>query len=251
MIESILKEIGLTDYETKVYLALLELGKSSSGEILKKAELRTGKIYEILNSLKNKGLVSEITESGVKKFSPADPKRVHDYLEEKKKTIEKQEKDFELIVPVLMKKINSIKQEVNVEVFYGMKGLKTALQKEIDYAKKSGFTYIVGVGGRQKYDKQIYDFFVLNHQPKRVQAKIKIKKIIGEDARKARKEDQEPDAEIKYLEFVSPVTYNITNGLVIISIFMKDSPLIITLESKDVADSFKQQFELMWKIAKK
>ena len=155
MIETILKEIGLTDYETKIYLALLDLGKATSGEILNKAELRTGKIYEILNSLKNKGLVSEISESGVKKFSPADPKRVHDYLEDKKQQIEKQEKDFDKIIPDLMKKINSKKQEVKVEIFYGIKGMKTAMAKEIGYAKKAGFTNIVGVGGRQKYSKEI------------------------------------------------------------------------------------------------
>lgn len=51
MIEQILLDIGLTNYESRVYLALLDLGKSTSGEILKKAELRTGKIYEILDSL--------------------------------------------------------------------------------------------------------------------------------------------------------------------------------------------------------
>mgnify|MGYP001584581154 FL=1 len=47
-LENLLKEIGLTAYESKVYLALLDIGKATSGEILKKAELRTGKIYEIL-----------------------------------------------------------------------------------------------------------------------------------------------------------------------------------------------------------
>ena len=111
MIKSILKEIGLTEYEARIYLALLELGKATSGEILNKAELRTGKIYEILNSLKNKGLVSEIIESGVKKFSPADPNRVHNYLEEKKQQIIKQEEDFEKILPDLLSKINSKKQK--------------------------------------------------------------------------------------------------------------------------------------------
>ena len=53
MIDDVLRKIGLTEYETKVYIALLDLGKATSGEILQKSNLNTGKIYDILGSLKN------------------------------------------------------------------------------------------------------------------------------------------------------------------------------------------------------
>ena len=85
MIEQVLQEIGLTQNEIKVYLTLLELGESKTGEILKKSRLNSGRIYEILNSLQEKGLVSFILKSGVKYFRPADPKRVNDYLNLKNK----------------------------------------------------------------------------------------------------------------------------------------------------------------------
>ena len=84
MIENVLQNLGLTQNEIKVYLALISLGESKSGEILKKSGLNSGKIYEILNSLQKKGFVSQISKGGVKYFSPADPKRVLDYLKEKR-----------------------------------------------------------------------------------------------------------------------------------------------------------------------
>ena len=66
MVELKLKDIGLTDYESKVYLALLEIGEGTSGEIINKAGIHTGKIYEILASLKNKGLISEVIVNNIK-----------------------------------------------------------------------------------------------------------------------------------------------------------------------------------------
>jgi len=106
MIEQILSNIGLTNNEIKVYLALLELGESKTGEILNKSGLNSGRIYEILNLLQKKGLVSFIEKNNVKYFSPANPKRVLDYLEEKKKQITNQEEEYEKILPELMSKIS-------------------------------------------------------------------------------------------------------------------------------------------------
>jgi sugar-specific transcriptional regulator TrmB len=249
MIESILREIGLTEYETKIYLALLDLGKATSGEILNKAGLRTGKVYEILNSLKTKGLVSEIKESNVKKFLASDPKRVYDYLEEKKKTIEKQEKDFEKIIPELMKKINSTKSEVNVEVFYGVNGMKTAYMKEFEHDKKGGTVYVMGVRGEEFYSKGYYDFFINNIYPRRIKSGVNIKKIYSEDARKYR-DMYEKEADMRFIPYESPVTILVTGTLTIIGIQSKEINITITIESKEVADSFIQQFNILWKQAK-
>ena len=107
MIEEVLRKIGLTEYETKIYIALLDLGKATSGEILQKANLNTGKIYDILGSLKNKGFISEIIESGVRKFSPANPQQIFNYLDEKKEDIQKQEQTLNKIIPDILKKINT------------------------------------------------------------------------------------------------------------------------------------------------
>lgn len=123
MIEDVLRKIGLGESETKVYLALLDLGESTSGDILNKAGLRTGKIYEILSSLERKGLVSQAEINGVKRFSPADPRRVYDLLEKHKEEINEQEKNFKDIVPRLLEKIKSKKKHVNVEIFTGFDGL--------------------------------------------------------------------------------------------------------------------------------
>ena len=55
---SILKEIGFSDREIRVYIALLEIGKSTAGPISIKANLSQTKVYETLGKLIEKGLVS-------------------------------------------------------------------------------------------------------------------------------------------------------------------------------------------------
>ncbi|MEA3514135.1 MAG: helix-turn-helix domain-containing protein [Nanoarchaeota archaeon] len=249
MIEEVLRKIGLTAYETKVYLALIELGKATSGEILQQANLNTGKIYDILGSLKTKGFISEIIESGVKKFSPADPKRIYDYLGEKKKDIEKQEESLKDIVPNLLKKINHLNEQQKVEVFYGFKGLKTAHQKEIDRYSSKETVRFLGVMGRGKYPQSLYDFYVLNLYSKRKDSKVKIRKILDNTSRKFRK-DHEKEAQIKFFPYTSPVAIVTIGNLTIIEI-ITENPIIITIESKKVAESFIQQFELLWKISER
>ncbi|PLW80623.1 hypothetical protein C0585_01745 [Candidatus Woesearchaeota archaeon] len=247
MIEEVLRKIGLTEYETKVYTALLDLGKSTSGEILQKANINTGKIYDILGTLKNKGFISEIIESGVKKFSPSNPKQIFNYLEKKKKDIQDQEETFNKIIPDILKKINANKEPQKVEVFYGFNGLKTAHQKEINRYSSKNILRVLGVMGKEKYPKSIYNFYINNLYSKRISSKIKIKKILDKNAKKYRK-DHEKEAEIKYFPYVSPVAIVTIENLTIIDI-VTENPIVITIESNEVAESFIQQFELLWNLS--
>ena len=66
MNEELLKEIGLTPGEIKVYTALLENDLSRTGKISKLSGVHTSKVYPILDRLIEKGLVSYIIENNVK-----------------------------------------------------------------------------------------------------------------------------------------------------------------------------------------
>jgi len=248
MIEQVLQEIGLTKSEIKVYLALLDLGESKSGDILKKSNLNSGKIYEILDSLQRKGLVSYIIKSNIKYFSPADPKRVLDYLEEKKQEITKQEKDYNTILPELLKKISSFKSKTKIEIFTGFKGMKSAYYKELDRIKNNTL-YVLGIVPFEQYSKNVINFFNNDLRQKRENSKSKIKKLLSESARKEL-QFQEKNAEVKYLPYGSIISINIVGNLTTIGIFTEEM-IFISIESEEVANNFIKQFELLWKQAKK
>jgi len=247
MIEQVLSQIGLTQTEIKAYMALLELGESKSGQILQKSGLNSGKIYEILDSLQKKGLVSYIIKSGVKYFSPADPKRVLDYLEEKKETLVKQEQDYKNILPDLLKKISFFKPETKIEIFTGFKGMKTAYAKELEFPIGSEI-YVVGVTHPAHYPSQVTKYFINHHYPQREKRKYKIKRLLCEEARKE-KDYAEKTAKIRYLPYGSMITINVIANLSIIGMYAEEM-IFISIESQQVADNFRNQFDLLWKIAK-
>jgi len=82
-IELILKQYGLSDKETKVYLAALELEHTTVSWIAKKSGLNRTTTYDILKYLQEKGLVSFYVKNKVKYFTCTDPDRLKELLEEK------------------------------------------------------------------------------------------------------------------------------------------------------------------------
>ena len=68
MIE-ILQRIGLTRGESEVYITLLKTGNTSSGRLIKDSGVSRSKVYEVLERLKQKGLVTEMIKQNVKYFT--------------------------------------------------------------------------------------------------------------------------------------------------------------------------------------
>ena len=67
-----LHELGLNSYEVDAYLTLLESGQMTAMEISREAKVPYSKIYEVLNSLKEKGWIKN-TESRPFKYYPVPP----------------------------------------------------------------------------------------------------------------------------------------------------------------------------------
>ena len=68
----ILRKMGLNAYETDAYLALLEGGQLTAMEISSEARVPYSKIYEVLNSLKQKSWIKS-TESRPSEYYPIPP----------------------------------------------------------------------------------------------------------------------------------------------------------------------------------
>jgi sugar-specific transcriptional regulator TrmB len=67
-----LHEMGLNAYEIDAYIALLEVGQMTAMEISQEAKVPYSKMYEVLNSLKEKGWIKS-SESRPFKYYPVPP----------------------------------------------------------------------------------------------------------------------------------------------------------------------------------
>ena len=131
-INEILKELGLSDKEIKIYLTLLKLGQSTVNLIAKKANLNRVTCYDVLKYLQEKGLVSYVIKSGVKYYESAEPRKLLGDLQEKQAKLKS-------ILPELEALKQSVNEKPSIEVYEGVKGLKTIIEDILKENKESWF----------------------------------------------------------------------------------------------------------------
>src|SRR3989338_3484937 len=81
--EKALIALGLTETESKVYLALLKRGSSLAGKVTKETGLHRRTVYDTIERLIEKGLASYIVTNNQRYFEAIDPERLMQILKEK------------------------------------------------------------------------------------------------------------------------------------------------------------------------
>lgn len=99
-----LKKLGLNEKEARVYLAALELGYTSIQKIAQEARISRPTTYQIVKSLKDKGLIAESKNKGKKYFTASSPDRLLGLLRREKSEIEEKEREFLRIIAALKTK---------------------------------------------------------------------------------------------------------------------------------------------------
>ena len=241
----LLEELGLTGNEAKVYIALLELGSSPAGKLIKKVGMHRAAVYDLMDLLSEKGLVSYVIKANRKYFEAQDPERLLGYIEESRDEIDRKELDLKQILPDLqmMRKLATEEQEGNI--YKGKKGLKSIYE---DVLKTGETFYVFGAMGRFK---EIYPEYFPHFHNRRIKKGITLKIIYNENVRGERKGQELKLSEVRYLpqEYITPATTYIYGEKVGIVLYSKE-PMAFLMRSKGVADSYKTFFDLLWGIAR-
>lgn len=248
--KNILEEIGLTQNETKVYLALNNLGTSTIGPVVDRAGISNSKIYIILEKLVKKGLVSHILINNVKNYKTADPRRLIDFLEEKKKNIEKQEIKINEIIPKLLASQKEGEKERQVEVLEGFNGIKTARERTLNLLKKGEELLVLGAS---KFSTSQYEYYWENYHKRRISKGINCRFLMYEETKEkeGKKREKWKSTRVRYIkeETNNPIRIDIYLDYVDIAIDAVN-PFVISIKSKEVSNSFKNYFESIWKTSK-
>jgi sugar-specific transcriptional regulator TrmB len=247
MEKRILEEIGLTESEIKVYLALLKRGSSTKGPIVREAGITSSKVYEVIDRLIDKGLASYVLKNKVKYFNAAPPSRIKDYLREKEEKLKEQEKTLDSILPQLEMLENIKERKSDAEVYRGWKGMQTVYNDLIE-TLQPGEEYLVfgaSVGADRKRTRSFFRRFSMKVQRKRLNAKI----IFNENAR-GNIPGIEDAAQLRYLDHNTPSEILVYSDKTAIVLLEKD-PLIILIRGENIANSFRTYFDVMWKAAKR
>lgn len=134
--EQELKRLGLSEYESKVYITLVREGTLTGINASKASGVPQGKIYETLYKLMEKGFAS-VMNAKPKLFKAIDPEiALKQYIKSKKENLE----DLEKNLPKRIKQLSSLRTketDEKVSIFRGKKNAFTASHYLMDSASKS------------------------------------------------------------------------------------------------------------------
>lgn len=248
MVVEELQQIGLTSGEAKAYLALLELGSTTVGPVARKTKISYSKIYEVLSRLIDKGFVSIVVRNNVKYFQAATPRQLYSYMDQQEQSLITQRNKLRKLIPQL-ELLEEAYEKENVQVFYGLRGLRTAYdQLYID--SKRGDTSLFFYVHKEEYLEQSDNFYLQYSSIIRKKG-IRFLGISSNRYHQSKivKGDSYP-IDMRYVSFPTPGNIDIYKNKVL-QITWGEKILGILIESKEIAQDYRAYFEEVWKQGKK
>ncbi len=235
-----LKEFGLTENESVIYLALLKEGSANPSVLADKTGFSRSYVYDALERLQEKEVVSSFSQKGKKHYQANNP----EWLEE----ISKQRlQNIQRILPQLQRLYGDRQEEIKVELHKGTYAYKVLLNDIIVTLKKGGEVLIFGIDDGFLVSSDSHYVTYLRQYYARL-------KTLGITERAVVKEDA-----VLFKE--TPTTYRFLQKQVIgntafevygdkVAIFLWGTPhYLIFIHNKEVADSYRHQFDILWQAS--
>ena len=243
IIEDLVK-IGLDKKEAQLYLCLLELGETNIARISKKSGISRTTCYDIIESLKEKGLISIIVKKAKIFYFAEDPRKLERQLDEKKHILKS-------ILPQLLSVANLIDKKPTIRYFEGIEGIKDVFRDTLNYPDQETLAWVSDEAVEHFDIDWLWNFYVI----KRVENKI-WQRAISPDVSYLHNVKTFDQVHLRQTRLVSPkefpfeVEINLySHDRIGIMSFREQFGLII--ESKQIYTTLKSIFEAHWESLEK
>ncbi|MCG2690241.1 hypothetical protein L6252_03105, partial [Candidatus Parcubacteria bacterium] len=122
-----LTNVGLSDKQAGVYLALLELGPSTVSEVSRRAGINRTTGYDILEMLVAEQLVSPLGKGKIKKYVAENPEKIINFAQNQIKRAQDILSEAKKLAPQL-KSIYQKKEKPIVRFYEGKEGIKQVFE---------------------------------------------------------------------------------------------------------------------------
>ncbi len=239
MLNKELEKIGLNKKEAKVYLACLELSEATVWQIAKKSGVKRTTVYDIIEILKDKGLISSVIKNKKAYYYAESPKKLENNLNEKKEILQG-------IMPELLSVANMMDKKPKIKYFEGAEGMKEVLRDTLNYPNQEMLAWFPEETTYEVGD----DFFYREYIPKRIEKKIWVR-ALAPDTDAMIKLAEGDEKELRQTRLLPKEKFNST---VAIELYGKHKVLIvgykennaIVIESEQIYTALKSMFEIMW-----
>jgi sugar-specific transcriptional regulator TrmB len=247
--KEVLKELGFTEGEIKVYYSLFELGESTVGPISTKSGVTHAKVYPILSKLIAKGLASHVIKNGRKCFSATNPSNLLQFIDTKVRSLEEEKSKIKEFIPSLLSKQKEQAKIQYSRVFEGFRGLRALFYELFEDNKGKAEICVFGLDEILK-ETSFISFFRFYHDL-RIKNKIRLKLILKKELKSIIEKIYKnrgmytKDDKIKFVNITLPVGVFIFKDHVV-SIVADEEVTAFDIKSKQNAKRYRNFFYSTW-----
>lgn len=239
MFEQFLEEIGLSEKEAKVYLALLQVDLGSIHDIATKTKINRTTVYPVLESLSKKGLVSETSEGKKTFYQAAPPERIETLVERQRVVLEENASRLKDIIPQIKSLQRKQGERPIIKFFEGRDGAISAYEEFYSFdPKKNEMGYFI-------YNRDLVDETFTKEEKEKF-LKIRYSKTVKPNSIYTKKDGKMEfttpgirtriDSGEKYplladISIIEDQIIAVTLGKTISSVLIKSKDLAVTLSS--------------------
>ncbi len=231
---------GLDEKETKVYLALLELGVASGQEISQKSEVIRTTTYSLLKSLERKNLVTEIQKGRIKHYTIENPKKIIEEMSEREKLIKEVGGD-------LLALYQSAEHRPLARFYRGLDGIKQIYEMILKEKNLKEYDILSAESDWLKMDEKYFNKFL----QRRADRGIKTRLIVDYNAKglSHQKRNEELKREVKFLsknyqEAFGSGVYILPRKVIFIA--QKQELVAVMVESMEIVQAQRFMFNFIW-----
>ncbi len=242
-------DLGLSDKETQVYVALLELGTANAQDLSIKSGINRASTYAMLESLQKRGLIGSLEREGVTVFIADEPYQLLRSLQTEGEELEKKLAAARSVIPQLQELFNMSRDRNKVRVFEGKESIRV-IQNEVLRSKQREFYNITNLSLALKhwpvtgddYRKGVYAKEFIGHVIIVYDATENVPKLpafAGETERRY----------LPMAKFPISGELSLYDGDKIALITLEDPIVAISIENKVVFDMLHVLFQCLWEVA--
>ncbi|MBS3145857.1 hypothetical protein J4414_03585 [Candidatus Woesearchaeota archaeon] len=241
-----LVSLGLSRRESEVYYVLLQVDEALASEISEKTKESRTNTYDTINSLIKKGLVSYVIKNNRKYFMATHPKKLLDWIELKKERVEKEKHTVEKLIPDLLKLRLPKEKKIVVEVYEGKEGLRTMLKETVESSRETKKEFLI-FGAIARQLRELDPIYHKRYYEERKKYKIRTRYIFIE----GEMHPIAPYSEYRYLpKHYKSFVATCIHGDEISFWLLAEPEIVILIKSKELAETYRNNFEILWSIAK-
>ena len=236
----ILKDLGLSDNESRVYLAALSTGPASILNIAKVAETKRTTVYSVVEYLQNRGLMRAELKGSRKVFAAEHPNKLQSMIKLKEDTLLQ-------ALPNFLELYDLKKNEGFIKYYEGLEAVKNVydgLLRDI----KPGDDYLIISDYTQwrELDPKFYDDFWLRRSKKGVKTRMLLQDTI--DARQSKRTEAKYQHKIKLLPPDTKLSTNLVVTPQKVAVHQLTAPIFaLVIENQSIIQMNKEMFEIMWR----